>query len=90
MWQRFTEGARQIVFRAQEQAVQHGTAYVTPEYLLLGMTVVENNMGLRILISAELRRHIGCPMLHGLLLCPEHDLTCSLGKSLPHLFSPYH
>jgi ATP-dependent Clp protease ATP-binding subunit ClpA len=37
MWQRFTERARRAVFLAQEQAVKHGTAEVTPELLLLAI-----------------------------------------------------
>lgn len=69
MWQRFTEKARQIVFRAQEQAGQFGTPYVTPEHLLLGMTFVEGNMGLRILESLgfpsqEIRDEIEAQLPH--------------------------
>lgn len=37
MWQRFTERARRAVFLAQEQAVKHKTAEVTPELLLLAI-----------------------------------------------------
>lgn len=55
MWQRFTERARQIVFRAQEAAGRQETPHVTPEHLLIGMTVVEYNMGLRILDALGLR-----------------------------------
>lgn len=37
MWQRFTERARKIVFYAQEEAQNYGSAYVSTEHLLLGL-----------------------------------------------------
>jgi excisionase family DNA binding protein len=100
MWQRFTEKARQIVFRAQEQAIRFGSPYVTPEHLLLGMTVVEGNMGLRILEASgfppqELRDEIEAQLPHDggepgkdLMLTPRAkkvvDLAYEAAKELKH------
>lgn len=100
MWQRFTEKARQIVFRAQEQAGQHETSYVTPEHLLLGLTLVEDNMGRRILDALglsplELFEEIGAQLPSGegttgqdLMLTPRSkkviDLAFEQAKELKH------
>lgn len=67
MWQRFTEKARLIVFRAQEEARALEENFVGPEHLLLGMLVAEGNLGLRALerlnvepeqIRAEIMRQV--------------------------------
>ena len=45
MWQRFTEGARKLVFFAQEEAGNLGENSVGTEHLLLGITRVPDSVG---------------------------------------------
>jgi ornithine carbamoyltransferase len=37
MWQRFTDGAKRIIFWAQQEAFNQGSSYVSPEHMVLGV-----------------------------------------------------
>jgi hypothetical protein len=54
MWHRFTESARRVVFRAQEEAQRTGEGYVNSEHMLLGL-LREENTAVKVLrsIAAE-------------------------------------
>ena len=49
MWMRFTEGARKVVFYAQEEAGRLGESYVATEHLLLGLMRESDSVATRIL-----------------------------------------
>jgi ATP-dependent Clp protease ATP-binding subunit ClpC len=49
MWQHFTERARNVVFRAEEEAVRWGEDYVGTEHLLLGLIRDTDSVATRIL-----------------------------------------
>ena len=53
MWQHFTENARRTVYEGQEVAKKFGDVKVSPEHLLVGLLVNEENSACRIL------RHLG-------------------------------
>jgi hypothetical protein len=44
MFERYTETARRMIFFARYEASQHGSSYIEPEHLLLGMTREEKRM----------------------------------------------
>lgn len=50
-WQRFTERARQIVFRSQQEAIRLGTNEVATEHLLLGLVDDVDSVAVRILVD---------------------------------------
>lgn len=45
MWQRFTEDARDVLYRAQEEAVSRGGLWVGPEHLLLSILATGSRAG---------------------------------------------
>ncbi len=49
MWQKFTEGAKRVIFFAQEQAKKQSVDRVDTEHLLLGLTQDSNCVASRLL-----------------------------------------
>jgi len=49
MWQRFSDGARKMVFYAQEEAGRLGENYVSTEHFLLGLLREPSNAGCQVL-----------------------------------------
>lgn len=49
MWQRFTERARNVIFKSQEEAQSFGEGYVATEHILLGLLQDPSTPGVRAL-----------------------------------------
>jgi ATP-dependent Clp protease ATP-binding subunit ClpA len=56
MFERFTDGARRTVVRAQEEARAHNHDYIDTEHLLLGVLGAGENMALKVLDSLGISR----------------------------------
>ncbi len=65
MFERFTEGARRVIFFGRFEAAESGSAFVETEHLLLGALRQDNELALRLLGSeaaiAALRERISPP-----------------------------
>lgn len=81
MWQRFTEGARKVVFYAQEEAGELGQNQVGPEHYLLGiLRDYRPNEGASLQepnIAVVLLEQLGIDLA---ALYAETKATCSRGK----------
>jgi RNA polymerase sigma factor (sigma-70 family) len=51
LWEKFTEGARRVIYSAQEEAARQGTNLVSPEHMLLGLTREPESVAGRLLVE---------------------------------------